>query len=196
MQRTFNAVNMEAGVRMVSKLSLITASVMILVSGSLQAEEPKQTPESAQSFFDMVIKQGGVTLTMDSNWFRTRARNCDRGCGPWSEWAHSQHEPYKVISAQGQANKVGSYCGTNFYATIKSGVHPDEHYQYEYAPPQPPLLVSWNSVSKVEQVGETVVLKGKPSFVIRFSSDQLATRAAYAMEFLRLSCDTTASTGF
>lgn len=195
------------------KLGLSTVLLTILAAGSLRAEEPKQTPENAQAFLEKVVEQGGVTLSMDTgkgmNKFPARQRNCDpsfrkynspyidsSGCQSWSEWENIAHEPFNITNAQQEANQTGSYCGTRFDATIKSGIHPNAHFQIEFAPPKPPLLVSWNSVSKVEQTGEAVMLKGNPSFMVRFSSDQLATRAAYAMEFLRQSCDSTASTGF
>lgn len=57
--------------------------------------------------------------------------------------------------------------------------------------------IDWSKVAKVQQDGATVLLSPNlPMVRFRLSSDDLAKRAAFAMEFLRQTCDAAAATGF
>jgi hypothetical protein len=49
----------------------------------------------------------------------------------------------------------------------------------------------------VKQEGTSVAVHGiRPAIRVKLASEPLATRLAYAMEFLRLECDVTSGTGF
>jgi hypothetical protein len=56
----------------------------------------------------------------------------------------------------------------------------------------------WDSIANVKQQNTQVdlVSTNGPTYIIDFKSDALATRAAFAMEFLRQHCDRAKDTGF
>jgi hypothetical protein len=183
-----------------------------LLSAAAIAQDGTQTPASAQLFLKQVMEEGDVLLEVDTgkgwNIAPWRAKNCDpgfrkhnnphidsSGCMPWEAWHDAVHDKFTMNSASAE-QRDAPQCGTAFYATAKKGVHPEQHLMYEWAPPTSPYRVSWGSVSMVEQVDASVVVKGSPSLRFSLSSDQLAARVAYAMEFLRLNCDSKAATGF
>lgn len=57
--------------------------------------------------------------------------------------------------------------------------------------------IPWRQVSNVERVGTSVRLVDRNrKLLFRFPSEDLSTRAAFAMEFLRIQCDPTADLGF
>lgn len=64
-------------------------------------------------------------------------------------------------------------------------------------PQSGPFLIDWSRVAGTTSNGREVLLKGvTPAMSFVLPSEELAVRFAYAMEFLRLSCDATAGTGF
>lgn len=57
--------------------------------------------------------------------------------------------------------------------------------------------IDWSKVAKVQQEGSMVTVSpNSPLVRFRLSSEDLAKRAAFAMEFLRQTCDAAAATGF
>lgn len=59
------------------------------------------------------------------------------------------------------------------------------------------LRLDWAKIAKVQQSGNTVTVSPtSPGLRFRLSSDDLATRTTFAMEFIRQNCDPAAATGF
>lgn len=60
-----------------------------------------------------------------------------------------------------------------------------------------PISIDWSRVTKVSQAGLAIEVGGTyPELQFNLPSEDLAARAAFAAEFIRTSCDSTASTGF
>jgi hypothetical protein len=190
----------------------ILLSAFALMSGAAFAQSAEQTPANAQLFLKQVMEQGGVFLEVDTgegfNMAPERLKNCDpglreyknpgldeNGCKPWTPWKNGRVDKYKVTSSA-EEQQAGSDCVTAFHAETNSGVHKQNSLLIEWSPPPSPFRVEWNAISMVKQTEAIVALSGPTKFRFYFSSDQLAARVAYAMEFLRTSCDQTAATGF
>ena len=59
------------------------------------------------------------------------------------------------------------------------------------------MEIDFRKLAKAELNGALIYLHGLPeAYRVRLPSDEMATRVAFAMEFLRQSCDPTAGTGF
>ena len=57
--------------------------------------------------------------------------------------------------------------------------------------------IDWGAVSDVKELGGNVLVStSRGTITIKYPSENLSARAAYAMKFLSLECDKTASTGF
>lgn len=57
-------------------------------------------------------------------------------------------------------------------------------------------FISWGSVAKIDPQGASVFVTTNLSYKFTYPSSDLATRAAFAMEFLRVACDPTADLAF
>lgn len=64
-------------------------------------------------------------------------------------------------------------------------------------PQSGPFVIDWTKAAGTTSTGREVHLKGvTPGMSFVLPSEDMAVRVAYAMEFLRMHCDATASTGF
>ena len=100
-----------------------------------------------------------------------------------------QVAPYKVSSAEIGAN----ICESVFWAPAPEVNTPS--YGWGVAV-MPPISIEWSRVTEVSQDGAHVFVSEKIPLRLTLSSEALAARTAFAMEFLRVHCDETAGTGF
>ena len=162
--------------------------VATAVSGGALAQ-PAQTPEGAQQFLGQLAAQGGVTVSTDVG----------RGWNVFVDTMYDvtyAYDPSLVRSIQSDSACVSAISFARQPdrrgPAASDGMDPVYGYRGEI------IYLYWTKVTLVEQTGTAVVVLDPPSYPLRFNfgSEALATRAAYAMEFLRMECDPTAGTGF
>lgn len=159
-----------------------------------------QTLEGAQEFMRLSFAQGGVKFAVDLGsgfssvpmQFQWVGAGVQRGT--WSV------PPYSNATYNPQPNKC--------LARIE-GVKPSLQLTLsQWTPsqgrrtiwltdlPYGPYYLDYAKVTKVTQSGSTVTANGGLNIQLIYTSDQIATRVAYAMEFARQKCDPAAATGF
>jgi len=163
--------------------SIVLLICLFLSSGSALAQT-KQTPENAQRFLG-----GAVVSHNPERSFFYENGGWNR---PWSEhsrkWVADPAQPIKKWSAKSDDVCISEYevrqrTIDNDKVELGSGWETDR--------------IRWKHVGKVEQKDTSVEIRVRNNkFRITWPSEALAARAAYAMEFLRMYCDTTADTGF
>ena len=163
------------------------------------AGPPQQTAEGAHRFLALITEQQNI--------FAYPTRNSWPAFGAKYHVTMAQDGP----CATRVDGKVAAYtfgqgwvlAGTpQFNAKRLAALHA----QHRVAPP--PYTIDWSRVASVAIVngvvpdaqdnpGQVVLTDGANGFVQLFFADQTtAKRVRYAMEFLKLSCDKTAETGF
>lgn len=169
-------------------------SVVILVLGLLMgspagAQQAAQTPESAVEFLRTVAAAGNMK-------FRMTDRRCARQYNYWNtsrsrEVCHT-FDPYRaeiVPSANPCVYTIKWVAPPPYTSETVDWLH------VSITPRSSgEATVNWATLAAVTQDGMVVRVPGRSDAV--FASEALATRGAYAMEFLRNHCDPTAATGF
>lgn len=143
---------------------------------------------------------GGFFAGMQRVW------RCSRGSGsflfiddPSQMWVHVGAWTPRSAMAEGE-------CKTRIQVDPKGSQYREFKARYDGAaadftawsgPQSGPFLIDWSKVAGTTSKGHEVHLKGvTPAMSFVLPSEELAVRFAYAMEFLRLNCDSAASTGF
>lgn len=144
----------------------ITLVALALASIDAYAQEPQQTPEGAMAFLGKTLIGSRYSISMSK---------------------YSWHHTVKGFAAE-------SKCSATFM--LKS-VDEDQMLK----PEGYPHTFRFDEVAEVTSNPEessitTKSLKGQGLTTFTLASSAISSRVAYAMEFLRKSCDPTAGTGF
>ncbi len=154
----------------------------------------RQTPENAQQFIIKLAQKGALTHQVQSRWGWNVGGVVTRVESLRDKTFTHQFPPdhIKSVSALGK-------CQTSLDYDSPKSVHTNPPGYGSIAHPlwYDTKIIHWKYVTEVKQV-YTSVEWTQQNIVRSFdvSSTDLAARLAYAMEFLRLSCDDTADTGF
>ena len=177
--------------------------------------QPQQTPQNAQLFLSTVAKQYAVTvypgIYNESNSLDINYR-----------WLDAVAEGTCVTRFEAG---IGSFVGRDNAGAFSSGPTATfEKGGQENLPRLAealkfwsikgfPYVVNWSKAVSAKQTNRikveamtssgnlpakqaVILTTSDATFAFYFPSEELATRVAYAMEFLRMSCDKTAQTGF
>ncbi len=161
-----------------------TIHALLLAAAALActpALAQQQTPANAQTFLQLTAEKTGATLS----WYSRGAWNIHR-----FEGTNYPTPPDKVNSITSK-----SACMSVINIDDKYGIESVDPVVYKRRVTD--VEVDWNKVPSVTQNGMGVELKiaGQP-MRLDMPSESLAARVAYAMEFLRVHCDSSAKTGF
>lgn len=188
--------------------------MLLLLVGHASAQETQQTPEGAQRFLGVLAKQHPVWLypglnnnagSIDAS-FRLTDVVSDGKCA--TRLVGMPH----IFNGTDDTGAFSS--GPS--ATYEKGGHENlarlEAALAKWSVKGLPYSIDWARVSSVKQANrhkaehlQSYVYPTKllvqlstadATFAFILPSEEIATRVAYAMEFLRLSCDMTADTGF
>ena len=146
----------------------------------------QQTRAGAQEFLRQVAAQGAMRLSTDTG------DGWQRSVRPYD----SHTFPPNTVTGVSGGDTCASTLAYQPHATVVYGSEARGNYSPHYDPIQN-NLIDWSRVVEVLQSGTDIYLTGTAyPLKVGLGSEALATRVAYAMEFLRLECDPTASTGF
>lgn len=155
----------------------------IAQASAASAQGPAPTVEAAQSFLGKLASQQMMRLARSwpyVRYGRTDMTNCTSGC------AYTYFRPVSVQRIQ--AGKCSTLFGHETYPGFQ------EYFSYQPTAAITGFSVPWDKVTKVQRAGRDVNLTarwpdGVEGATFQFDTEELATRAASAMEFLRKSCD-------
>lgn len=169
----------------------------VLGAASWARQAPEQTVEGAQRFLSMVLPGNGYT----SGGFRDAVRQAGKNAG-----ASVMLDGAGKVTDASTVSRCTSrilYDNSSVSLIVTAGRRTQRLSVYDLAPGWvtggKPGGFHWGEVKEVKQVGGTVELlfKGNTTWTtVHLGSNDLAARVAYAMEYLRIHCDPTASTGF
>jgi hypothetical protein len=204
----------------------ILAACLALASAPSAAQDTQQTPENAHRFLKMLSDGKRIKYIPFDNVVNTTVYICrGRFDHRWDldeKCVDSRYDKRSFeVSSRNEKKNLYPYefaiqetldCKTS---VIRNNAENNRQYWTEYGyikpsevkNPSPPHIrylndngINWSRVSSVKADGTGVVLSGPAIsgnyLKLIFESADLATRAAYAMEVIRLSCDATAATGF
>ena len=161
-----------------------------------------QTAANAQEFMRLTFLNGSTKVAIkigQNDWNKvlvrteTRKYECEyvggvRMCGN----NYYAGTAYRYIELSPTKVNVYDNCQITIYHRITKS--PSEPF-YHANPAGEFSGISWKNVTGVTQEGNSVYLAGE-EYKVFLSSEELATRFAYAAKFLRDACDPTAATGF
>lgn len=185
---------------------LLVAATLLAGVGPVRAQE--QTPEGAQSFLGILAGQGNLSMSR-------RQDNIAAVYGWYKDWDlmswrwdldngdfrfYTSDVPPLRVTAVGSTDRCVSRVTFNLvsYSSDRRSSSP---------PPAEPLGstnldVNWSKVANIYRSGQSIEIRGGYLRILlgdirfNFPDENLAKRAEYAMEFLRLACDPTKQTGF
>lgn len=194
---------------------LLAASLLATASFPTHAQE--QTVEGAQLFLQKVSEQGSTIFTIgtgnsewneinvQSSYCRYHRQYTSTGLDASEHRCSDFRESTYVIDAYKLTLMAAlTRCTTQVNAPTRSTstIYPDASgkdyrtIRFNHIP-QAPFQIEWGKAAEIEQDGSYVTIRGiNPALRFHFASEALATRIAFAMEFLRTSCDSTSGTGF
>lgn len=179
------------------------------------AATAQQTPENAHLFLSTVIAQGATKARIDHgrgwNIVRQEVYQCS-----WQQVSSGglfgsptyrllcnnfvRDENFSAPDYQARSYKNTSICDGQLEAIAPMFDLLASRGNQELRRsnlPSGTFSINWRNVSKIARSGTALTLEGNnPRVMIVFSSEDFATRAAFAMEVLRIRCDPTAGTGF
>lgn len=198
-------------------LRLLAATALLLaLPTNLAAQGAGQTPENAQAFLTKVFATGGVMTTAKPPNGSYGVSAGERGVGmtdfPMGRakgWTHIPQPDGRFcvsqITAMGKYSepRFSSYAGAIFVTNALRGFYrpTDDITQSHLREAE----VNWSGtlnltyVPAVEVVGAEVTLpmpSNDSGLRFRFPTEDMAKRAGFAMEVIRLSCDPTADENF
>ena len=172
---------------MFSKAFSAGFAVCMLMAGAARAQE--QTPENAQKFIAQIGGLGQLVYAWKSTGsgsFEQGVYMDGTGSQPVQRYFDKAVAPLWNVAAQGP-------CLTKFRYQ-RTG------YGYSVSTSEADGTIIWRSVGSVKAEGSYVYVEEGAGYQLshRFTlpNPALAARMAYAMEFLRVSCDATQGTGF
>ena len=182
-----------------------TALLMALLTQPAVAQV-KQTAEGAHQFLQITTAAGGVQGYIDVgsgqnsvNYYYylcyTYSGNCTSNIyGTWNAPA------YKAVSYKYTDTCKGALtANAPYHKTDWDDTHYDGRRRTNHADPLGSLnrTLDWKKIALVQRNEQNITLKeGGVTYLFVFPGVDIATRVAFAMEFLRVECDPSASTGF
>lgn len=183
-----------------------------LVTGPLGAQEaPQQTVEGAQEFLRLISLQFSMAngaLTSGETYFAYRnirfapESACSSSISSELDWRLNGEQ---AIPGAGNDANFERYKAVQTRGWPDANVTANWHKQMEAWRLR--TSVDWSTVSSVQKgsaktygapddVKRAILVNAQPAFVLFAPDEPVATRIAYAMEFLRAACDRSAETGF
>lgn len=164
--------------------------------------QPEQTPEGAQQFIQKVLSQGTTTLSQHC---------CNWPAYDYTEWEDASGRvsrdivKHQVIVSPSNIRSITS--NTACATTVAYTQHFTHPFTGQASQESRQKLFDWTKIAGVIGKGPQVFISSDSemawagplipvTFRFNLPSEALATRLAYAMEFLRIHCDSTAGTGF
>lgn len=176
-----------------------------------------QTPENAHRFLIQLSGQGRLQFTVASNYTEFTSYS--------SHGNNGQYRIARDVYTSNQGRMAFPIDSSAKCLTRIKQVYPDTLQEYSEEPGYPakgnrPRVpgdktnrvwlgqvrtlqangVDWSRISKTETSGDGVILRGGQlaggSLTLYFESAEMATRAAFAIEVIRQSCDPVSNTGF
>lgn len=155
-------------------IRVLGLSALLLSCSTGVAAQKAQTVETAKEFLERTSAQNSLSFGYTSE-FPKRNSRTRVGFLPSSERCRSE--------------LAGSEDAEVYYGPAVGWHH--------LQGPLPTQHVTWSEVRNVEQRSRTVVLNwSRHSYHFDYPTAELAARAAFAMEFLRIECDPTADLAF
>jgi hypothetical protein len=202
-----------------NRMTAMVAVFTLTAFSAMAQEAPKQTVEGAHTFLSMISDQGNMKIELFSadlgsfsNFVRgsiefsaAPGRSYAGGAKSRSGSASYTIEPLAARYVQ-KAKCSGTFQLDNAVIDARrekalrdiKGMDTQYEYveRYSLSHLSTSQAVNWTKVPGVkrENKGSFVVVAGVAK--LTFPSEELATRAQYAMEFIRNACDSTAATGF
>ncbi|MDC7685022.1 hypothetical protein PQU92_17185 [Asticcacaulis sp. BYS171W] len=185
-------------------LTLALVGLLALGGQTTTAQAQEQTVENAQKFLGILASQNQFTLSHRQNNYQWDEYYWTDDATDNTRHHHDITPPFKVNSAR-MSTRCATVLNTNvilYYGTVEGRFNTPTL----KTDSQPPIDISidWAKVAIVRREGNGVVISGNNYTnmtyynYLRFNlpSEDLAKRVEYALEFMRLSCDAAASTGF
>jgi hypothetical protein len=190
------------------------AAAAALAATPLTAQDaPQQTVEGAQEFLRRISTQYSMAngaLTSGDYYFaykdiRFEAESaCVSNIGSELIWRYTSNQSIPGLSNDENFERY-KIAASNNYANMDAAAKAKWIASMEAARFR--TSVDWASVSSVQKVSaktygapddvkRAILVNAQPAFVLFAPDEALATRIAYAMEFLRAACDLSAETGF
>ena len=178
------------------KFSLVAPPIALLMCSSLaNAQAPTQTIQGATTFISQVLSNGSVTVAVQIGGYWNKKL---------TEYTYDGPRNPKTVYSDGGANiilsaKIIGECtisiSTNTIGTTSSSNKVADKYTSQENVEQ--AIFDFRKLAEAKQDGTNVYLKGlRYEYRLEIPAESLASRVAYAMEFLRTRCDPTAATGF
>ena len=196
------------------KCFALGAALAALATSPLAAQDaPQQTVEGAQEFLRRISTQYSMAngaLTSGDYYFaykdiRFEAESaCVSSIGSELIWLYNGNQSVAGLSNDENFERY-KIAASNNYANMDAAAKAKWNASMEAARFR--TAVDWSSVSSVQKtsaktygapddVKRAILVNSQPAFVLFAPDESLATRIAYAMEFLRAACDVSAETGF
>jgi hypothetical protein len=189
--------------------------LLALLVAPFPVHAQQQTVEGAHLFLSKVVEQGATTFEIDSGsgWNTVSAdksycryynydtasgiRAGEYGCGDYKTSTHRVAD-FKLTSIIKLMRCSSQISTPEVHAKeIEVDDGPKNYWNVRLPYRKPSYVIDWDKAAEVKQEGSSVVVRGiKPAMRFNLASEPLATRVAYAMEFLRTQCDATSGTGF
>lgn len=182
-------------------------ALALLLPGVAAAQDNSaQTPENARKFISIISENGGISIDFDNNYvqediynYRTQQnfrKEIDRATWitPMSFSNNCtiilSNDNYSVYIPDGYKTYGSDKMYDLGYSYIYIGVHDVKKLKDSG--------ISMKSVGSIEARGSSVSISGSTVSGLRliFKSPEMATRATYALNVIKQSCDPTAATGF
>jgi hypothetical protein len=208
------------------KFAYAVAFCQLLAAAGLSAQTAEQTPANAHVFLTELASQNRIRFTVPDYYKETTRYSLHGNNGEYNivpRKSRDTIQPWTLLLASSGGCKTTLHQGLwsawkqvgdfETYSEKPSYVHQDRwvtrtipgtetsrpfvaHWQHLES-----NGIDWSKVSTISDGGSgTLTLKG-PAFsrnllFLHFESVEMATRAAFALEVIRQSCDPVASTGF
>lgn len=182
-----------------------TALMLALLTPPAVAQV-KQTAEGAHQFLAITTAAGGVDGFVDAgpgeNAVNAYYSACNRQSGTCGgrQYVTWNAPAYKAVNYKYMNACKGSVIANSpYYESMWDENRSYPNYRMYYAPPLANLdrILDWSKVVLVQRVENSITIKeGNLSYRFVLPGVDIATRMAFAMEFLRIDCDPSASTGF
>ncbi|WP_374527097.1 hypothetical protein [Novosphingobium sp.] len=174
----------------ISKAIALLALPTALSASTSAFAQAQQTPENAQKFLELIIKQG-ATKTYANASFR---RSMDSGwnCDGMSE-CYFEQEKHGTLYWVSSTDK----CITNLQVYLTEAGWRGDHSWINAQTNPVPVTIYWANVSASKTDGNNIYLSGSPPIKsLTFATPEVASRVNTAINVLLKACDPTTGTGF
>lgn len=186
-------------------ISILMCSATLL-GLAVPAHAQEQTVEGAQKFLQVLASQGHLTLSR-----RSEGHSWDI-----FTWVDDTKTDGRIYSKSMSELKVASVTSAARCRTAFNVNYFDYEVTYSGSTMMPPrmtsdgpqnITINWEKVAAAVREGNSIVLQGNDyrtdmsfdgytQYRINLPTEDLAKRVEYALEFIRMSCDPAAATGF